>query len=65
MTIIMRQPGDRRWKLPVELPLIDDEGVSVSEDRRRGGDRRKAQASLESLLVLFSELPSVDPESKQ
>jgi hypothetical protein len=65
MTVIKRQSGERRWGLPVEFPLTDLYGISVSHDRRRGDDRRKAPATLEDLLILFSELPSLDPERKQ
>ena len=53
-----RHPGERRWGLCVEFPLMDSDGVHVLRDRRRGSDRRKAGAELDELLVLFSELPS-------
>lgn len=60
MGLRKRQSGERRWGLPAEFPLTDREGVHVLRDRRREGDRRKAIATLEELLVLFSQLPSVD-----
>lgn len=65
MGLTQRQPGDRRWGLPVDYPLRDSNGMHVAHDRRSGVDRRKAQADLEDLLILFSQLPSVDPESEQ
>jgi hypothetical protein len=65
MTVIKRQPGDRRWGLPVQFPLTDSEGVPVARERRSGGDRRKSIATLEDLLILFSELPSINPQRKQ
>jgi len=65
MTIIKRQSGDRRWGLPVEFPLTDGDGVAVCHNRRSDSDRRKAPASLEDLLILFSELPSEEPGRKQ
>jgi hypothetical protein len=60
MGLRKRQSGQRRWGLPAEFPLTDREGVYVLRDRRSGFDRRKAIASLEELLVLFSQLPSED-----
>ena len=65
MTVIKRQSGERRWGLPVEFPITDRHGVSVLHDRRNGGERRKAPATLEDLLILFSEIPSVDTDRKQ
>ena len=65
MTIIERQLGDRRWETPIDFPLTDREGISVSYNRRSDSDRRKAAAKLEDLLILFSELPSVDSGRKQ
>jgi hypothetical protein len=65
MTVIKRQAGDRRWGLSVVFPLTDGDGITVSHNRRRGDDRRKAPASLEESLILFSELPSEGPGHKQ
>lgn len=65
MTVIKRQPGDRRWGLPVQFPLTDSEGMPVPQERRSGTDRRKTMAALEDLLILFSELPSIDPQRRQ
>ena len=53
-----RHPGERRWGLSVEFPVMDSDGVHVLRDRRNGSDRRTTGASLDELLVLFSELPS-------
>jgi hypothetical protein len=65
MGLIKRQPGERRWGMPTEFPLTDSGGVHVMLDRRGGIDRRKSSADLEDLLILFSQLPSVDPGHKQ
>jgi hypothetical protein len=65
MTIIERQSEDRRWRIPMDFPLTDGEGTSVSYNRRSDSDRRRAAATLEDLLILFSELPTVDLERKQ
>ena len=61
MGLIKRQSGDRRWGLVVEFPVMDSNGAYVLRDRRSGMDRRKAKATLEDLLILFSEAPAIDP----
>lgn len=63
--VVKRQSWERRWGLPVEFPHTDSRGFSVAYDRRKGSDRRKAKASLDEIQILFSELPSLDPERKQ
>jgi hypothetical protein len=65
MGLIKRQPGDRRWGMVVEFPMTDSDGVYVIRDRRNGVGRRKARATIEDLLVLFSQAPSVDPGEEQ
>ena len=60
-----RQPGERRWGMPVDFPLTDQEGRHIRGDRRSGVDRRKAAASLEELLIMLSRLASDDPEGKR
>jgi hypothetical protein len=65
MGLVKRQPGERRWGLPVEYPFTDSNGVHVVVDRRVGIDRRQAPADLEDLLILFSQLPSLDPGREQ
>jgi len=65
MGLVKRQPGERRWGMPVEFPLRDSNGMLVVHDRRCDSDRRKSPASLEDLLILFSQLPSEDPGQKQ
>ena len=65
MGLIKRQPGERRWGLPVSYPFTDSKGVHVVLDRRSGADRRQSPADLEDLLILFSQLPSVEPGRKQ
>jgi hypothetical protein len=58
MGLVKRQSGDRRWGMPVEYPLTDCDGVQVARDRRKVADRRRSMATLEEILVLFSQLPS-------
>jgi len=65
MGLIKRQPGERRWGMPAEYPLTDSCGVHVMFDRRSDHDRRVSPADMEDLLILFSQLPSVDPGRKQ
>lgn len=60
MGLIKRQPGERRWGLPVDYPVTDSGGIHVATDRRSGVDRRQSPADLDDLLILFSQLPSVD-----
>ena len=64
MGLINRQPGDRRWGLVVEFPVMDSNGAYVLRDHRSGVDRRKSRATLEDLLILFSQAPSIDPGKK-
>ena len=61
MSIIKRQSGERRLDKFMEFPLTDRYGAHVTHDRRHGRVRRKSTASLEELLILFSQLPSEDP----
>ena len=65
MGLIKRQLGDRRWGMDVEFPMTDSNGVYVICDRRSGVERRKAIATLEDLLILFSQPPSGDPDRKK
>ncbi len=60
MGLVKRQPGERRWGMTAEFPLRDSDGVHVAHERRRDYERRKSPASLEDLLILFSQLPSED-----
>ena len=64
MSIIKRQSGGRRLDKSMEFPLTDRHGAHVVHDRRHGSDRRKSTASFEELLILFSQLPSEDPNIK-
>jgi hypothetical protein len=59
MGLVEREPGDRRRRMTENFPLTDNFGNGVSYDRRSGAQRRRSMASLENLLVLFSQLPSV------
>jgi hypothetical protein len=65
MGLVKRQAGDRRWGMSVEFPLTDNLGNRIIHDRRSGGQRRRSIATLEDLIVLFSQLPSVDPEQQR
>ena len=56
MKIIARQKGNRRWDLPHEFPLVDNQGILVMCDRRKLGDRRKTHDDLESLLTILSRI---------
>ena len=60
--MIKRCPGDRRWELYADFPLIDSDGLHILRDRRSGRDRRKMAEKFEDMLVLFSELPSTSTE---
>lgn len=62
---VKRQPGDRRWGMPVQYPLTDCDGLKIEQDRRTGVDRRRSIASPEDLLILFSQLPSEDHGDKR
>ena len=64
MSFIKRQSGGRRLDKSMEFPLTDHYGAHVAHDRRHGSDRRKSTASPEELLILFSQLPSEDPNIK-
>ena len=60
MIITRRQPGDRRWGFPVELPLVDSAGLDVAVDRRRLPNRRRADTTL--VEALLSRLPEKDTD---
>jgi hypothetical protein len=64
MSIIKRKSGGRRSDKSVEFPLTDLHGGHVTINRRHVRDRRKSTASFEELLILFSQLPSEDPNIK-
>lgn len=64
MIIIKRQSDERRLDKSVEFPLTDRFGAHVAHDRRQGSNRRKSTASPEELLILFSQIPSEDPNMK-
>lgn len=51
---VARKKGSRRWKLPVEFPLTDSQGLLVIQDRRRLPDRRKAAHGIEDLKFTSS-----------
>lgn len=65
MGIVKRQPGDRRWVKVAEFPMTDSDGVQVLRNRRCRDERRKSIATMEDLLILFSQAPSIDPGRNQ
>jgi hypothetical protein len=56
MGFIKRQLGDRRMGLPLGFPLVDDDDVLVSRDRRIYQERRKADFTIEEIEMLLSQL---------
>jgi len=57
-----RSKGQRRWGMDTEFPLKDSSGILVIADRRRLTDRRLHNISLEERLMMFAEMPLLDPE---
>jgi hypothetical protein len=57
-----RSTRQRRWGLEDRFPVRDSSGVIVVADRRQLTDRRLDNTSLEDRLVMFSEMPVIDPE---
>ena len=58
---IIRQPGDRRWEMLEEFPLVDRNGVYVAFERRSGRDRRHATSTLKELLELLAQVAARQP----
>jgi len=56
MTLTVRQKGSRRFDLPVEFPLMDNQGVFVIKDRRQLTDRRKVKDDPDDMKVMLSEI---------
>ena len=56
MTLCVRQKGSRRYGLPVEFPLVDNQGVTVLRDRRKISDRRGRADYLDIIKVIRSEM---------
>ena len=54
--LVVRQRGSRRFELPVEFPLTDNQGLSVIRDRRRVPDRRKSKHDIEDLKVILAKM---------
>ena len=42
--------------MPVELPLMDSQGLFVIKDRRQLSDRRKVKNDTDDLMVMLSEM---------
>jgi len=57
-----RSKGQRRWGLDAGFPVKDSNGIMVIADRRRTSDRRLDNTSLEERLMMFAEMPLLDPE---
>ena len=53
MTLTVRQKGSRRFDLPVEFPLMDNQGVFVIKDRRQLTDRRKVKDDPDDMKVML------------
>ena len=62
MGLVEREPGDRRRGRAANFSLTDNCGDGVIYDRRSGTQRRRSMASPEDLLILFSQLPSIDSD---
>lgn len=56
MKLVVRQRGSRRFGLPVDFPLTDNQGLHVIHDRRRQPDRRKSRHDIEDLKVILSKM---------
>ena len=54
--LVVRQRGSRRFGLPVEFPLTDNQGLCIVHDRRRVPDRRKSKHDIEDLKVILSKM---------
>jgi len=57
-----RSAGQRRWGLVEQFPVKDSQGIIVVANRRQLSDRRLGNTSLADRLMMFSEMPVVDPE---
>ena len=64
MGLVLRKAADRRGETVEEFPLTDKLGNRVVHDRRSYVQRRRSIATLEELLILFSEQPSIDPNQR-
>ena len=60
-----RNKGQRRWGLDTGFPVKDSNGITVITERRRMSDRRLVNTSLEERLMMFSEMPLLDPVRKK
>jgi hypothetical protein len=56
MNLIVRQKGGRRFGMPVEFPLEDNQGVFVIRDRRRSPDRRRVKYGFDDLKVILTKM---------
>ena len=57
--LVIRQKAGRRWGLAADYPLMDSQGISVIQDRRRLPDRRKAEYDVNDLKVMLSKVNSL------
>jgi hypothetical protein len=56
MKQVARDSGRRRFDLPVEFPLQDDQGNTVLKDRRQLSDRRKSRYNVDDLKVILKKM---------
>ena len=57
--LVIRQKAGHRWRLPADYPLMDSQGISVIQDRRRLPDRRKVEYGIDDLKVMLSKVNSL------
>ena len=57
--LVIRQKAGRRWRLTADYPLMDSQGISVIQNRRRLLDRRKVEYCIDDLKVMLSKVNSL------
>ena len=57
--LVIRQKAGRRWGLVADYPLMDSQGISVIQDRRRLPDRRKVEYGIDDLKVMLQKMNSL------
>ena len=55
---VVRKRVSRRFDLPVEFPLEDNQGILVLQDRRRLPDRRETTYVLDDMKVMHTKTAS-------
>jgi hypothetical protein len=56
MALAVRQKGSRRFDIPVEFPLMDNQEIIVIKDRRQLTDRRMSENYLDVLKIMLSKM---------